>query len=168
MGSLAAQEKLEHVSMAKSEVDKAKGETLDDISSMVERITATIASKKTALAPLIKELRQLRSDCQVLQVCWAAQRGAAAAADVESVMRAACPRPSHAPTFPAPHQQAEYNQHKSAYDSKLSMLELNKSKEEKEVSAYREEAAVEESRYHYLQTMMKHVTAQVSARSDCG
>lgn len=67
-GSLAAQEQLEHVSMAKSEVDKTKGETLDDISSMVERITATIASKKTALAPLIKELRVMRSEYQELEV----------------------------------------------------------------------------------------------------
>lgn len=54
--------------MAKSEVDKAKGETLDDISSMVERINASINSKKTALAPLIKELRQLRNDYQRLEV----------------------------------------------------------------------------------------------------
>jgi intraflagellar transport protein 81 len=67
-GSLMAQEQLEHVSLAKSEVDEEKGATLDEISQMVNQLTRTIESKKELLAPLIKELRELRADKSELQV----------------------------------------------------------------------------------------------------
>ncbi|KAK3730167.1 hypothetical protein QZH41_016003 [Actinostola sp. cb2023] len=58
------QEELEKVSAVKSELDEQKGKTLDDISELVCTMNATIAEKKSALAPIIKELRPMRQKCQ--------------------------------------------------------------------------------------------------------
>eukprot|EP00070_Physeter_catodon_P029123 XP_028336017.1 intraflagellar transport protein 81 homolog isoform X3 [Physeter catodon] len=60
------QEELERVSALKSEVDEVKGRTLDDMSEMVKRLNSLVSEKKSALAPVIKELRQLRQKCQEL------------------------------------------------------------------------------------------------------
>ncbi|XP_069475660.1 intraflagellar transport protein 81 homolog [Ambystoma mexicanum] len=60
------QEELERVSALKSEMDEVKGRTLDDMSDMVKKLNAMIAGKKSALAPVIKELRPLRQRCQEL------------------------------------------------------------------------------------------------------
>ncbi|XP_078083589.1 intraflagellar transport protein 81 homolog [Mustelus asterias] len=60
------QEELERVSALKSELDEVKGRTLDEMSEMVKKLNALIAEKKTALAPVIKELRPLRQKCQEL------------------------------------------------------------------------------------------------------
>ncbi|OXB64120.1 hypothetical protein ASZ78_002050 [Callipepla squamata] len=58
------QEELERVSAVKSEVDGMKGQTLDNMSEMVKKLNAMVAEKKSSLAPVIKELRQLRQKCQ--------------------------------------------------------------------------------------------------------
>ncbi|XP_013359189.1 PREDICTED: intraflagellar transport protein 81 homolog isoform X2 [Chinchilla lanigera] len=60
------QEELERVSALKSEVDELKGRTLDDMSEMVKKLNSLVSEKKSALAPVIKELRQLRQKCQEL------------------------------------------------------------------------------------------------------
>uniref|UniRef100_A0A452IZA0 IFT81 calponin homology domain-containing protein n=1 Tax=Gopherus agassizii TaxID=38772 RepID=A0A452IZA0_9SAUR len=60
------QEELERVSAAKSEMDEMKGRTLDNMSEMVKKLNAMVADKKSSLAPIIKELRQLRQNCQEL------------------------------------------------------------------------------------------------------
>ncbi|XP_051924170.1 intraflagellar transport protein 81 homolog isoform X3 [Hippocampus zosterae] len=60
------QEELERVSAIKSELDEKKGRTLDDMSEMVKQLNSVIVEKKSALAPIIKELRSLRQQCQVL------------------------------------------------------------------------------------------------------
>ncbi|XP_012586672.1 PREDICTED: intraflagellar transport protein 81 homolog isoform X2 [Condylura cristata] len=60
------QEELERVSALKSEVDEMKGRTLDDMSEMVKKLNSLVAEKKSALAPVIKDLRQLRQKCQEL------------------------------------------------------------------------------------------------------
>ncbi|KAM4707425.1 intraflagellar transport protein 81 homolog [Discoglossus pictus] len=60
------QEELERVSTLKSEVDEMKGRTLDDMSEMVKKLNFMIADKRSALAPVIKELRPLRQKCQEL------------------------------------------------------------------------------------------------------
>uniref|UniRef100_A0A3B3ZJ20 Intraflagellar transport protein 81 homolog n=1 Tax=Periophthalmus magnuspinnatus TaxID=409849 RepID=A0A3B3ZJ20_9GOBI len=57
------QEELERVSAIKSELDEKKGRTLDSMSEMVKKLNSTIAQKKEALSPLIKELRSLREQC---------------------------------------------------------------------------------------------------------
>ncbi|KAM9744246.1 intraflagellar transport protein 81 homolog [Menidia menidia] len=54
------QEELERVSAIKSELDEKKGRTLDSMSEMVKKLNLMIAEKKSALAPIIKELRSLR------------------------------------------------------------------------------------------------------------
>ncbi|XP_053135619.1 intraflagellar transport protein 81 homolog isoform X1 [Hemicordylus capensis] len=60
------QEELERVSAVKSEVDEMKGRTLDNMSEMVKKLNAMVADKKSSLAPIIKDLRQLRRKCQEL------------------------------------------------------------------------------------------------------
>ena len=64
-GYRETQEALENVSEMKSALDQMKGKTLEDISFMVNKLTQTINDKKTALAPVIKELRPLRQQAQV-------------------------------------------------------------------------------------------------------
>lgn len=54
------------MSALKSEVDEMKGRTLDDMSEMVKKLNSLVSEKKSALAPVIKELRQLRQKCQEL------------------------------------------------------------------------------------------------------
>ncbi|XP_051509708.1 intraflagellar transport protein 81 homolog [Myxocyprinus asiaticus] len=56
------QEELERVSAIKSELDEMKGRTLDDMSEMVKKLNSMIAEKKSALSPLIKDLRALRQE----------------------------------------------------------------------------------------------------------
>nr|XP_036870200.1 intraflagellar transport protein 81 homolog isoform X4 [Manis javanica] len=60
------QEELERVSALKTEVDEMKRRTLDDMSEMVKKLNSLVSEKKSALAPVIKELRQLRQKCQEL------------------------------------------------------------------------------------------------------
>ncbi|KAJ7994081.1 hypothetical protein DPEC_G00262230 [Dallia pectoralis] len=58
------QEELERVSAIKSELDEMKGRSLDDMSEMVKKLNSTIVEKRTALAPILKELRSLRQQSQ--------------------------------------------------------------------------------------------------------
>ncbi|XP_002742265.1 intraflagellar transport protein 81 homolog [Saccoglossus kowalevskii] len=51
--------------------------------------------------------------------------------------------------------QQVYDEKKAAYDSMAAGLESNRSKLEQEVKVYREECSQEESRYHYLNCMIK-------------
>ncbi|EDV28885.1 uncharacterized protein TRIADDRAFT_19806 [Trichoplax adhaerens] len=67
-GYFDTQEELEKVSSMKSEIDDIKNKTLNDISEMVQKLNITINRKKSALAPIIKELRPLRQECQELSV----------------------------------------------------------------------------------------------------
>ncbi|XP_054852959.1 intraflagellar transport protein 81 homolog isoform X1 [Eublepharis macularius] len=60
------QEELERVSAVKSEMDEVKGRTLDNMSEMVKKLNTLVADKKSSLAPIIKDLRQLRQKCQEL------------------------------------------------------------------------------------------------------
>ncbi|XP_068573574.1 intraflagellar transport protein 81 homolog [Cebidichthys violaceus] len=65
-GYSTTQEELERVSAIKSELDEKKGRTLDDMSEMVKKLNSMIVEKKSALAPIITELRSLRQRCQEL------------------------------------------------------------------------------------------------------
>ena len=121
-GYRETQEALENVSAMKSELDMMKGRTLEDISYMVQQLTKKIADKKSALAPIIKELRPLRQQAQELGT--------------------------------------EYEAKKSSYDTMAAGLESNRSKLEQEVRAYREEISAEESRYHYLKSIMEVIQVQ--------
>lgn len=59
---------LEKASVEKSQVDKAKGKTLDEISAIVQKINAQLKEKKNKLAPQIKALRSVRQNFQQLEV----------------------------------------------------------------------------------------------------
>ncbi|XP_015917332.1 intraflagellar transport protein 81 homolog isoform X2 [Parasteatoda tepidariorum] len=63
-GFHAAQDELEKVSSIKAELDEKKGQTLEEMSIMVQKLNLKIAEKKARLAPVIKELRPLRQQCQ--------------------------------------------------------------------------------------------------------
>jgi hypothetical protein len=54
-------------------MDERKGRTLEDISQMVAQLTRLIETKKTDLAPSIKELRALRAQAQEIEVGRASQ-----------------------------------------------------------------------------------------------
>ncbi|XP_027812298.1 intraflagellar transport protein 81 homolog isoform X2 [Ovis aries] len=122
------QEELERVSALKSEVDEMKGRTLDDMSEMVKKLNSLVSEKKSALAPIIKELRQLRQKCQELT--------------------------------------QECDEKKSQYDSCAAGLESNRSKLEQEVRGLREECLQEESRYHYINCMIKNLEVQLRRATD--
>ena len=66
-GFVQAQETLEQVSAAKSDLDKEKGMRLEEMTRTIEELTAAITAKKTSLAPLLKEVRPLRQQYQELQ-----------------------------------------------------------------------------------------------------
>ncbi|XP_063876497.1 intraflagellar transport protein 81 homolog [Scylla paramamosain] len=63
-----AQESMEKVSSMKATIDIRKGETLEEMSSMVMELNRKIAERKAHLAPIIKELRPLRQKMQDLTV----------------------------------------------------------------------------------------------------
>lgn len=49
------------MSALKARIDESKGQTLSDISRLVEDINRTIRDRKSHLAPVIKQLRQSRT-----------------------------------------------------------------------------------------------------------
>jgi len=59
-----------------------------------------------------------------------------------------------------------HEERKSAYDTTMAGLESNMSKLEQEVKAYREESMQEESRYHYIQAMIKIMEGQQKKIAD--
>jgi intraflagellar transport protein 81 len=67
VGYNEAKETLEKVSERKEKVDDAKGKTLAEISNIVSELVATIEQKKTKLAPVIQQLRQVRQENQELE-----------------------------------------------------------------------------------------------------
>jgi len=63
-----AEEALEKASIDKSQIDKAKGVTLDEISGIVGKINTQLKEKKNKLAPQIKMLRSVRQNFQQVEV----------------------------------------------------------------------------------------------------
>ncbi|XP_067006845.2 intraflagellar transport protein 81 homolog [Anabrus simplex] len=61
------EQRMELVSGEKANIDQQKGQTLEEMSTLVLQISQRIASKKAQLAPIIKELRPLREKCQEVQ-----------------------------------------------------------------------------------------------------
>merc|ERR1712151_83561 len=68
--------KLEKASVEKSQVDKAKGKTLDEISGIVQKINQQLKEKKNKLAPQIKALRSVRQNFQQVEVKYLEKKGA--------------------------------------------------------------------------------------------
>jgi intraflagellar transport protein 81 len=75
-GQKDAESMLEKVSVVKSEVDKAKGKTLDQITEIVQQIKSKIMEKKNKLAPQIKALRAVRQNFQQVEVKYLEKKGA--------------------------------------------------------------------------------------------
>jgi len=75
-GQNDAESQLEKVSVVKSEVDKMKGKTLDQITEIVQQIKSKIMEKKNKLAPQIKALRAVRQNFQQVEVKYLEKKGA--------------------------------------------------------------------------------------------
>mmetsp|Transcript_34459 Transcript_34459/g.93387 ORF Transcript_34459/g.93387 Transcript_34459/m.93387 type:complete len:673 (-) Transcript_34459:76-2094(-) len=67
MGLRETEAMLEKASVEKSQVDKAKGKTLDEISAIVSKINSQLKEKKNKLAPQIKALRSKRQNYQQVE-----------------------------------------------------------------------------------------------------
>lgn len=74
-GMREAEAKLEKASVEKSKVDSAKGKTLDEISSIVQKINQQLKEKKNKLAPQIKALRSVRQKFQEVEVRYLEKKG---------------------------------------------------------------------------------------------
>lgn len=68
------QEQLQEISEVKSHFDEMKGKTLDEYSKVVTELHQSIKQQKVKLAPLMKELRQLRQQAQELDVRWSEKK----------------------------------------------------------------------------------------------
>jgi len=75
-GMREAEAALEKTSVEKSQVDKAKGKTLDEISGIVQKINAQLKDKKNKLAPQIKALRSVRQNFQQVEVKYLEKKSA--------------------------------------------------------------------------------------------
>ncbi|KAJ1562699.1 Intraflagellar transport protein 81 [Cladochytrium tenue] len=115
-GYYTNKETLEKVSERKSELDEEKGKTLNEISGIIQNLISTINSKKGTLAPVIQELRTLRSR----------------ASDLES----------------------EYHDKKRLYDATMVGIDSDAVQLEQEVKGYRQDISNDQSRFHYLSTMI--------------
>jgi len=60
------QDAIESISTMKSEFDSMKGRTLEDMADMVQQFNSKIASKKAALEPVLREVRSVRQQSQVV------------------------------------------------------------------------------------------------------
>ena len=67
-GFRETQDNLEKVATTKADLDEQKGKTLEEMSSLVNQLSLKIGERKARLAPIIKELRPLRLQCQDIQV----------------------------------------------------------------------------------------------------
>lgn len=61
------QEALESIAAQSHAINSSKGDTLEELSSIIERIKATLLKKKEKLAPQIKELRGVRADFEAVE-----------------------------------------------------------------------------------------------------
>ena len=68
VGFMDAQANLEKASELKSEKDQQKGQQLEEISQIIQKIMDTINEKKNLLAPVIQQLRSMRQEAQDLDL----------------------------------------------------------------------------------------------------
>jgi len=66
-GYTATEENLAQISSLKASIDANKGETLDEISNLVEKINNSLKDRKNKLAPMIKELRTVRQSFEEIE-----------------------------------------------------------------------------------------------------
>lgn len=114
---------LEKASVEKSQVDKAKGKTLDEISVVVQRINSQLKEKKNKLAPQIKALRSVRQTFQGIEVKYLEKKSAydQAKMSLDSQLNKVSGevKQLEADTLEAERQYHELNMQLCASDSKL-------------------------------------------------
>lgn len=74
-GYMNTQERIEHVSEQSAKINITKGQTLEEIGKIVTDINHILKDRKNQLAPQIKELRQVRSDFQILERDYVQKKG---------------------------------------------------------------------------------------------
>ena len=74
-GYVETEQELNTVSDKKAEIDMAKGQTLNEISKIVEEINHKIRMKKDKLAPQIKVLRKVRQEYTTVEQDFLSKKG---------------------------------------------------------------------------------------------
>merc|ERR1712193_281820 len=74
-GDVETEQELNTVSDKKAEIDMAKGQTLNEISKIVEEINHQIRMKKDKLAPQIKVLRKVRQEYTTVEQDFLQKKG---------------------------------------------------------------------------------------------
>ncbi|KAH9280386.1 Intraflagellar transport protein 81 -like protein [Echinococcus granulosus] len=114
--------KLEKVSEETADLNQRKGSVLEEMACLVGRLNQQINARRDKLAPLIRELRPLRTKAQELSQLHAEKK-------------------------------AQYDAFVASRDAQTLLLE-------QEVRVLREEARVEESRFHYLNAALAILKVQ--------
>ncbi|KAJ3222648.1 Intraflagellar transport protein 81 [Clydaea vesicula] len=117
LGFNMAKQSLEKVSEKKSDFDEKKGQTLNEISTIIQNLMKTVDSKKVKLAPIIQELRSLRQTIQELE--------------------------------------GDYSEKKKSFDAMMAGLDSEAVGLDHEVKGYKQEILNDQSRFFYLNTMIK-------------
>merc|ERR1711916_312469 len=115
-GFRETQRELVEMTEKAAEVDQMKGQTLDEISAMVDQIGREFKSKQAQLQPLMAELKNVRHEYMEVE--------------------------------------AQFAERKSSYDKIAVGLEIEKQTLEKDCDTFQDECLREESRYHYLNTLV--------------
>jgi intraflagellar transport protein 81 len=69
-GFIDTEDKLNSIANIKANIDSNKGETLEEISQLVDKINATLKERKNKLAPQIKELRSIRQQFEDVEAVY--------------------------------------------------------------------------------------------------
>lgn len=122
-GMLETEVMLEKASVEKSQVDKAKGKTLDEISLIVQKINSQLKEKKNKLAPQIKALRSVRQNFQQIEAKYLEKKSAydqtRSAIDLENSKVGGEVRQLEAEVFDAERNYFELNMQLATADSRL-------------------------------------------------
>ncbi|KAL5969876.1 hypothetical protein TSMEX_002489, partial [Taenia solium] len=123
--------KLEKVSEETAGLNQRKGSVLEEMACLVGRLNQQINARRDKLAPLIRELRPLRTKAQ-----------------------------SHLLALPHKELSQLHAEKKAQYDAFVASRDAQTLLLEQEVRVLREEARVEESRFHYLSAALAILKVQ--------
>jgi len=147
---------LEKASVEKSQIDKAKGKTLDEISGIVQKINGQLKEKKNKLAPQIKALRSVRQNFQQVEAKYLEKKStydqAKTSMDGELSRVAGEVRQLETDVQEAEQSYHELNMKMSTADSKLARAR-------KEASCVRKEGGMRYSPEY--QTLSEHYQKQI-------
>ena len=73
-GYLKTQDDLENLAAASHTINASKGETLEELSAIIDRIRNMVAQKKEKLAPQIKDLRGVRADYEAIEAVYKSKK----------------------------------------------------------------------------------------------